>query len=381
MEIVEMKMWPKIALSGFAGLAVLVGGVVVVQRQALSSGRRELQQHGASGFEKAQSSLKLADRLGSAEAAFEIGKCYEDGVVVPVNHEWALTWFRKAEGRNHPEAMAIVGQAMLDGDNSAKDPAKGAELLRRSAEAGSPLGMFKFSRALTTGKGVPENPQLGTSWADRAAEAGQVDAAFTQGTVYLLTGKDTQKGIHFLEIAAAKGSHPATMALFDAYSGNIGSTPDPVKALALLQKKVQDGNEWAMFKLGVAHARGQFGLKEDQKEGERLIRLAASKGDLDARKIVAAMDAPKPDPITLIGPQVVVSDGGYARVIGYAKNISNATLDANVQFDLIDPRGVTLENYSKTLFGIPPGGSQMIDIAIAPYHRNARVQVRGVKWR
>jgi len=71
----------------------------------------------------------------------------------------------------------------------------------------------------------------------------------------------------------------------------------------------------------------------------------------------------------------------FPRVIGYAKNIGNSTLDANVQFDLLDPRGVILENYSKTLFGIPPGGSQMIDIAIAPYHRNARVQVRGVKWR
>lgn len=375
-----MKMWLNIAFSGLAGLAVLGGGALGVQRYALSSGRRELQQHGASGFEKAQSSLKLADRLGSADAAFEIGKCYEDGVVVPANHEWAMTWFRKAEGRNHPEAMAIVGQAMLDGDNIAKDPAKGAELLRRSAEAGSPLGMFRFSRALRSGKGLSENSQLADSWADRAAEAGQVDAAFTQGTICLLTGKDTQKGIHFLEIASDKGSHPATMALFDAYSGNTGVTADPAKALGLLQKKVKDGNEWAMFKLGVAHARGQFGLKEDQVEAERLIRLAASKGDLSARQVIAEFDAPKPDPISLTGPQVVDS-GGFPRVQGLAKNISNGTLDANVEFDLIGPNGVILEHYSKTLFSIPPGGSQMIDIAIAPYHRNARVQVRGVKWR
>lgn len=376
-----MKMWPKIALSGFAGLAVLAGGVVGVQRQALSSGRGELQQHGASGFEKALGSLKLAEKLGSAEAAYEIGKCYSEGSVTQVDHETAMGWFQRAAERSHPEAMAILGGAMVEGGSSPEEIAKGAQFLRRSAEAGSPLGMFRFSRALTTGKGVPENAQLGTSWADRAAEAGQVDAAFTQGTVHLLTGKDTQKGIHFLEIAASRGSHPATMALFDAFSGNLGSTPDPAKALALLQKKVEDGNGWAMFKLGVAHARGQFGLKEDPQEGERLIRLAASKGDLDARKIVAAMDAPKPDPISLIGPQVVVSEGGYARVIGYAKNISNTTLDANVQFDLVDPRGVILENYSKTLFRIPPGGSQMIDMAIAPYHSNARVQVRGVKWR
>jgi TPR repeat protein len=208
-----------------------------------------------------------------------------------------------------------------------------------------------------------------------------VDAAFTQGTVYLLTGKDTPKGIHFLEIASDKGSHPATMALFDAYSGNIGSMPDPVKALALLKKKVQDGNGWAMFKLGVAHARGQFGLKEDQQEGERLIRLAASKGDLDARKIVAAMDAPKEDPISLVGPQVFIDGGGYARVQGLVKNTSSGDLDALVQFDLVSPTGVILENYQKTLFRIPPGGAQQIDIAIAPYHRDAHVVVRGVKWR
>jgi hypothetical protein len=40
-----------------------------------------------------------------------------------------------------------------------------------------------------------------------------------------------------------------------------------------------------------------------------------------------------------------------------------------------------LEHYSKTLFSIPPGGTEQIEIAIAPRHRNARVQVRGVKWR
>lgn len=376
-----MKMWTKVALSGLVGVAVVAGGVVGVQRRALANGRMELQQHGASGFEKALGSLKLADKLGSAEAAFEIGKCYKDGAVVPVDNEEAMVWLQRAANRSHPEAMAMVGQAIVEGGSSPTDLVKGAELLRRSAEAGSPLGMFRFSRALNTGKGVQENVQLGASWADRAAEAGEVDAAFTQGTIYLLTGKDTQKGIHFLEIASAKGNHPATMALFDAYSGNIGSTPDPAKALALLQKKVQEGNEWAMFKLGLAHARGQFGLKEDPQEGERLVRLAASKGDLDAKKVVAAMDVPKPDPITLIGPQVAFADGGYPRVVGWAKNISSGTLDANVQFDLIAPNGVILENYSKTLFGIPPGGSQMIDIAIAPYHRNARVQVRGVKWR
>lgn len=376
-----MTKWMKVGLSGLVGIAVLAGGVVVVQRRALSNGKRELQRHGASGFEKALSSLKVADRLGSAEAAFEIGRCYADGAVVPANQEVAMTWFEKAAGRNHSEAMALVGQAMLDGNDLPKDPARGAELLRRSAEAGSPLGMFKFSRALMSGKGVPENAQLGNSWADRAAEAGQVDAAFTQGTIYLLTGKDAQKGIHFLEIASEKGSHPATMALFDAYSGNTGTPADPAKALGLLQKKVKDGNEWAMFKLGVAYARGQFGLKEDQQEGERLVRLAASKGELDARKVVAAMDAPKPDPITLIGPQVTLADSGFPRVMGWVKNISTGPLDASVQFDLIDPNGVILENYSKTLFSIPPGGSQVIDIAIAPYHRNARVQVRGVRWR
>jgi hypothetical protein len=43
------------------------------------------------------------------------------------------------------------------------------------------------------------------------------------------------------------------------------------------------------------------------------------------------MDAPKPDPISLIGPQVVVDGGGYARVIGYAKNISNGEMTAGVR--------------------------------------------------
>ncbi|WP_243294568.1 hypothetical protein [Geothrix mesophila] len=76
-----------------------------------------------------------------------------------------------------------------------------------------------------------------------------------------------------------------------------------------------------------------------------------------------------------------IADGSYVRVQGLVKNISNRDLDALVQFDLVSPSGVILENYQKTLFRIPPGGAQQIEFAIAPYHRDAHVQVRGVKWR
>lgn len=71
----------------------------------------------------------------------------------------------------------------------------------------------------------------------------------------------------------------------------------------------------------------------------------------------------------------------YARVQGLVKNSSSRDLDALVQFDLVSPTGVILENYQKTLFRIPPGGAQQIEFAIAPYHRDAHVLVRGVKWR
>ena len=81
-----MKLWAKVGLSVIVGIAVLAGGVVGVQRRALSNGRLELQQHGASGFEKAMGSLKLAEMLGSTEAAYEIGKCYSEGSVTQVDH-------------------------------------------------------------------------------------------------------------------------------------------------------------------------------------------------------------------------------------------------------------------------------------------------------
>lgn len=376
-----MKRWAKVAVGSLIGLMVVGGAVAGGQRRALSNGRLEIHQHGASGFEKALSSLKLADRLGNAEAAFEIGKCYSEGVVTPVDHETAMVWFQRAADRSHPEAMAIIGQAMVEGGSSPDDLVKGAQFLRRSAEAESPLGMFNFGRALNNGKGVVQDNQLGNSWIDRAAEAGNVDAAFTQGGIYVLTGSNANKGVHFLEIAANRGHDAANMLLFNAYIGALGAAPDPVKALALLKKGAGEGNAWAILKLAMAFGRPELGLQKDLNEAERLVRLAAEKGSLEARKLVAAMDAPKDDPIRLVGPEVITDNGGYARVQGLVKNTSSRDLDALVQFDLVSPNGVTLENFSKTLRGIPPGGSQMIDIAIAPYHRNAHVQVRGVKWR
>ncbi len=376
-----MKRWMKVAAASLGGLLVVAGSLVVVQRRALATGRRELQQHGASGFAKALSSLKIADRLGNAEAAYEIGKCYLDGKVTKVDVKAAMPWMQKAAGHGHPEAMAIVGQAMLEGDELPKDLIAGAQYLRRSAEAGSPLGMFQFGRALNNGQGVTQDTQLGNSWIDRAAEAGNVNAAFSQGGIYLLSSTNAKKGIHFLEIAANSGHNAATMLLFNAYIGSLGGPPDPGKALALIRKRTEEGDAWAIFKLSLAYGRPELGLQQDLKEAERLVRLAAEKGSLEARKIVSAMDAPKEDPIELVGFQVDVSQGGYAKIIGMVRNKGSVYLDAQVQFDLVSPQGVTLDTYQRTFLGLSPGGDQQFEINVSPDYRGAHVRVRDVRWR
>jgi len=48
--------------------------------------------------------------------------------------------------------------------------------------------------------------------------------------------------------------------------------------------------------------------------------------------------------------------------------------------DLVDPSGVVIDQYQKTFFQIAPGSRQLIDIAIAPYHANAHVELKAVRW-
>ncbi len=379
-----MKLWIKVVLSGALGMALLGGLVYGVQKRSLASGLKELQRNGASGFEEAVSSLKLADTLGNSEAAYEIGKCYLEGKVTKVDRDIAMSWFQKAAKHDHPEAMAIVGQAALEGSGVPRDPIQGIGFLRRAAEAGSPRGMYEYGRALAVGRDIPVNVQLAITWMDRAAEARYVEAAFTRGISCLNEVQEVQKGIRFLEIADMEGNEQAAPILLSVLIKEDWSSPFPDRALAFLNKKSNQGHADSSYHLGVAHSYGFLGLQKDEKESERFTRLAAKQGSPQAIAAVAAMDAPKPeeeDPVTVTGPQVVIDGGGFARVQGLIRNTSRQRLDAHLQFDLVSPSGVVLDTYDRTYFRMMPGATHQIDIAIAPYHRDAHVVVQDVKWR
>jgi TPR repeat protein len=386
-------------------------------------------------FSEAMKWLKPAADGGDPDALYKVGVAYRYGQGVEKDEKKGQSYVHEASNLGQPEAMATLAEDLLAGEHGeAKNGAEAHRLAKAAAEKGDPdgmnlLGRMYISLAYPEGalvKDIKGSPQEGLRWMEKAAEAGiyrkHASSCFVIGAAYLAMPQDGATGFLVETLGGATnfptgfGSVKATMSALNVGGATmprdlhkaerflikaaklgargagellirkgfqdpaINPNTDPARTKKALDDLVAADDAWAIYTLGVAYARGELGLKSDAKEAERLVRLAADRGNLDARRIIAAMDAPKPDPITLITPQIVDS-AGFPRVLGYAKNISNGTLDANVEFDLIDTNGVILEHYSKTLFSIPPGGTEQIEIAIAPRHRNARVQVRGVKWR
>lgn len=53
---------------------------------------------------------KKAAKLGSAEARYLLGECYEIGMGVAQNDDDALQWYQAAAGQQHSKAMSVLAE-------------------------------------------------------------------------------------------------------------------------------------------------------------------------------------------------------------------------------------------------------------------------------
>ena len=63
-------------------------------------------------------------RQGNAEAQFNLGVMYKDGIGVPQNHDDAMLWLRKAAAQEHEHAKLIVDVLERDSEDETKENSK-----------------------------------------------------------------------------------------------------------------------------------------------------------------------------------------------------------------------------------------------------------------
>lgn len=127
-------------------------------------------------YEKAAFWFGKAAGQGVANARYNLGVLYQQGLGVPKDMKEAIKWYRAAADLGHPEARYNLGIAYIEGVGVPYDPRQASEYFEMAAAAGVPeaaynLGLIHENGLL--GKPVPEEALL---WYKKAADKGSADA-------------------------------------------------------------------------------------------------------------------------------------------------------------------------------------------------------------
>lgn len=186
--------------------------------------------------------------------------------------------------------MAYLGTAKALGLGTAVNEVEAADLLKRSAEAGSPVGQFAYGVLLRKGQGVAQNASASASWMERSASAGYPRGMAAWGE-YLAYGRgvaaNPAKGLEFAQRAADTGEPAGLEGLGNLYVEGVAVRKDVAKGVQLWDRAVQAGGGSARNLYAVYSNRDE-GVAKDLPKARRYALIGAERGD---PVLMSAVDA------------------------------------------------------------------------------------------
>jgi len=152
--------------------------------------------------------VRRAAEAGLPEAQAMFGQLLLDGNGVAADPAAALGWFVKAAAQQHLMALNMVGRCYDLGWGTAVDKARAAECYRVAAERGLDWAMYNYATLLALGEGVVEDKEAALDWLERAAALGNVKAVNFVGSFAedgWVAPRDMAKAAKCYERAAAGG--------------------------------------------------------------------------------------------------------------------------------------------------------------------------------
>ena len=206
---------------------------------------------------KQWSQLKRKAQAGDAEAQWEVGIWFEDGLT------------------------DLNGSVLVRPDASTA-----ARWYRLSATAGNSSAQINLGNLLSTsGSGIRRDDAEALCWYKRALRQGNCSAANNIATVYRDKG-DNRRAMFWYRRAVARGDEDALIEVGYRYYRGIGVRCDPNKAVRCFRKAIASqtisiaGREDAMFHLGVAFHEGR-GVK---RSGARALKWLSRANEDDDHK-------------------------------------------------------------------------------------------------
>ena len=209
-------------------------------------------------YQRAYQEWKSAAEAGKAEAQFDLGLLYAQGLGVRRDLTEATRWYRKSAQQGNAEAEFALGQMYLRGWGVPRDEADAVRWLQMANSVES--------------DGPP------TDWAP--IEGYGVD-------------KDTKQAVYWYKLAADKGHPEAQFALAQLYANGDGVKHDQEQAARWVSASATQGYAPALAEFGERYATGR-GVSQDDKRAYFWLTLAYLHGDHSVEKLRASVAAKLP---------------------------------------------------------------------------------------
>jgi len=118
---------------------------------------------------------------------------------------------KKAAEANEPKACAQYGEALLRGDDVAKDTAQAMLYLRLAADKGEPNAAFRLGKIYDDGEFTPKDYPKALDNYFVAAKVGVAEAQYNLGAMYVSARgvpRDFVEGLAWIIVATKNGSPP-----------------------------------------------------------------------------------------------------------------------------------------------------------------------------
>jgi uncharacterized protein len=251
-----------------------------------------------------------AGRSGLAEAEYRVGRCYLDGVGVPLSRAEGIRWLERAAHHGHVEAQSRLAAIYLHGTAGEPDPKAAAGLFdvsdiadpdyvtamrraRIAAEAGSGEAQALLAFILSSGPQDVRDLDEADLWYERSAAAGCPQGML--GHALALNRKGGGEAV-LREVAvqlgkAAEAGLPAALYVLGAMSeGGLGVTRNEGAAAEFYRRAAEKGHRSGQARWGKALIHG-IGVDANPSDGETWLRRAALAGDPEAAAALGDLHA------------------------------------------------------------------------------------------
>jgi TPR repeat protein len=116
--------------------------------------------------------FRQAAEQGAAEAQYNLGVMYRDGLGVPQNIEKAIKLFEQAAKQGYAKAKCSLGVMYRDGQGMPKNDKEAMKLFEQAAKQGLAEAQYNLGLMYEEGQGVPQNKKEALKWFELAAEQG-----------------------------------------------------------------------------------------------------------------------------------------------------------------------------------------------------------------